>query len=126
MKSVLVDTSVWVKHFRAFDHALTELLAQDRVLVHPFVIAEIACGSPPKREQTLSDLQTLQLVQQASIGETLDFIDKERLFGLGCGLIDLTLLTSTLITSGAFLWTLDKRLSALSSRFNICYNPVLH
>ena len=47
--SVLVDTSVWVRHFREADTYLQELLVQDSVLMHPMVHAELACGTPPAR-----------------------------------------------------------------------------
>ena len=126
MKSVVVDTSVWVKHFRKSDQTLSQLLTQDCVLVHPLIIGEIACGTPPNRNQTITDLQNLQQLQQASIRETMQFIEKEKLFGLGCGLVDLFLLASTLMTNGALLWTLDKRLSVLASRFNVGYCPSMH
>lgn len=45
--SVLIDTSVWIDHFRNGNEALVELMAQDRALIHPMVIGEIACGTPP-------------------------------------------------------------------------------
>ena len=67
MKSVFVDTSVWVRHFRESDRDLSALLAQDRVWVHPFSIGEIACGTPPNRNQTIADLQALQQVEQARL-----------------------------------------------------------
>jgi len=117
--SVLVDTSVWIDHFRRSNARLTELLASDRVLMHPMVLAEVACGTPPQRTRTLQDLGLLKLSQQASIGETMAFVEREALFGLGCGLIDLSLLASTLMTPGATLWTLDKRLSELAVRFDV-------
>jgi predicted nucleic acid-binding protein len=34
---ILVDTSVWVDHFRAGDQALAGLLEAGKVLSHPFV-----------------------------------------------------------------------------------------
>jgi hypothetical protein len=126
VKSVLVDTSVWVRHFRESDLELSALLAQDRVWVHPFIIGEIACGTPPNRNQTIADLQDLQQVEQASLRETMQLIENKHLFGLGCGLTDLFLLASTLMTTDACLWTLDKRLSALAERFEVCYSPALH
>ena len=43
--SVLVDTSVWVNHFRNSDAALVDLLLSDRVLTHPLILLEIACGT---------------------------------------------------------------------------------
>lgn len=124
MNPVLVDTSVWVDHFRRNSATLVQLLAFDQVRIHPMVLGELACGTPPSRTQTLADLERLQHMQQASLREVLIFIEKERLFGSGCGLVDITLLASTLITPGAELWTLDKRLGNLARQFAVAYQPV--
>ena len=126
MKGVLVDTSVWVAHFRQRNDALANLLNLDLVMVHPLIMGEIACGTPPNRLQTLGDLGSLQQVQQASVREVIAFIERERLFGLGCGLIDLQLLASTLLTQGAELWSTDKRLCALAERFGVLHQPTTH
>ena len=83
MRSVFVDTSVWVDHFRHRNVALVGLLELDLVMVHPLVLGEIACGTPPIRSQTLADLSGLQQIQQASLDEAMQFIERERLFGLG-------------------------------------------
>jgi predicted nucleic acid-binding protein len=120
--SVLVDTSVWVAHFRQPQAGLMQLLVADGVLSHPMVIAELACGTPPApRERTLGDLALLTQVQQPSLREVMDFVERERLYGLGCGLVDLVLLASTLITPGARLWTLDRRLAGLAERFGVAH-----
>lgn len=122
--NVLVDTSVWVDHFKQSNATLVHLIEADRVLMHPMIQAEIACGTPPApRQQTLADLSLLQLSNQASLKEVMAFIEKEKLYGLGCGLVDLMLLASTLITPGTLLWTLDKRLDALAQRFRTAYLP---
>jgi predicted nucleic acid-binding protein len=126
MKAVLVDTSVWVDHFKLGNDALAELLELDLVMAHPLVVGEIVCGTPPKRVQTLSDLNALQQVQQVSGREVMEFIERERLFGLGCGLVDSMLLASTLLTPGVELWTLDKRLSALAERFGVQHLHTTH
>jgi len=126
MKGVLVDTSVWVAHFRQRNDALVRLLSLDLVMVHPSILGEIACGTPPLRAQTLGDLNGLQHVQQASLQEVMDFIDRERLYGLGCGWIDLQLLASTLITQGVELWSMDKRLCMLAERFGVLHQATLH
>ena len=106
--SVLVDTSVWVDHFRHGNHLLVRLLESDRVLIHPLVLAGIACGTPPEpRAHTLANLQRL--------------IEREHLFGQGCGVVDLSLLASALITPGARLWTLDRRLAGLAHRFHLAW-----
>jgi len=95
-------------------------------MLHPLIIGEIACGTPPQRNRTLLDLNALQPTRQASVQEVMDFIEHERLFGLGCGLVDLLLLASTLMTPDAELWTLDKRLGALANRFGVMHRPNEH
>lgn len=125
--NVLVDTSVWIDHFRLRNDALVKLVESDLALMHPMVLLELACGTPPQpRAQTLNDLELLQPANQASLPEVMDFIEREALYGLGCGLVDMVLLTSTLITPGATLWTLDKRLASLSERFRVLHRPALH
>ena len=124
MTGVLVDTSVWIEHFRHRSGSLTALLETDQALTHPMVWVELACGTPPEpRARTLQDLRVLQQTQQASLAEVMDFIEREKLYGLGCGLVDIVLLASTLMTPQARLWTLDKRLAALSERFGVMHQP---
>jgi predicted nucleic acid-binding protein len=117
MSDVLVDTSVWVDHFRHGNSTLAALLDSDRVLIHPMVIGELACGTPPDRTRTLAALHALRLARAASLDDVGGFVERERLYGRGCGLVDLTLLASTLITPGAHLWTLDVRLASLAREF---------
>jgi predicted nucleic acid-binding protein len=125
--TVLVDTSVWAAHFRSHNATLVHLLLLDQVRIHPLVVGELACGTPPEpRVATLRHLEQLQPALQASPAEVREFIERERLFGLGCGLIDVSLLASTRITPGASLWTLDKRLAALAERFGVGYSAGLH
>ena len=125
--SVLIDTSVWIDHFRNRNDVLVDLIELDLALAHPMVIVEIACGTPPApRIQPLNSMSLLQPCNQASLSEVMEFIEREGLHGLGCGLVDISLLASTLITPGAKLWTLDKRLDELAERFGVAHLPTLH
>lgn len=125
--NVLVDTTVWVDHFRRGNAALVALLQADLALTHPMVLLELACGTPPQpRQRTLGDIAQLQSSQQASQREVLELIEREKLYGQGCGLVDMVLLASTLITPAAQLWTLDQRLAALAARFGVAHTPVIH
>jgi predicted nucleic acid-binding protein len=127
MTGVLIDTSVWIEHFRNGNAALVKLLMQDAALTHPMVIGEIACGTPPApRTRTLGDLRRLAMIQDAGLRDTMSFLERESIYGMGCGLIDMVLLTSTLITPGAKLWTLDKRLAGLAQRFGVAYALPAH
>ncbi len=124
---VLVDTSVWVNHFRQGDKALANLIETDMALIHPLVIGEIACGTPPEpRQQTLADLALLKRANEATLPEVKSFIEREKLFGLGCGIVDMVLLASTLLTPSAKLWTGDKRLAVLAERFNVRFEANVH
>lgn len=126
MTGLLVDTSVWVDHFRRRNDELTRWLMQDAVLCHPWVLGELACGTPPARTQTLADLAALQPAKVATVDEVIAFVEREQLYGLGCGLVDLGLLASTLITPGARLWTMDKRLANLAERFGVAHPAAVH
>jgi len=126
MTKVLVDTSIWLQHFREGNVDLMHLLECDAVLIHPTVIAEIGCSTLPERAHTLSDLATLQVAQQASPAEVMDLIERKNLYGQGYGIIDLTLLASVLITPGSELWTMDQQLSSISEQFGVRYYPKLH
>ncbi|MBU2714175.1 type II toxin-antitoxin system VapC family toxin [Zooshikella harenae] len=120
--NVLIDTSVWVDHFRNRNNTLISLIQADLALTHPMVVGEIACGTPPApRSRTLNDIELLRPANHASLKEVMDFIEREKLYGQGCGLVDITLLASTLITPDTTLWTLDRRLSGLAERFQVDY-----
>lgn len=124
---VLVDSSVWIDHFRRGNSRLVDLLAQDAVLMHPFVLLELACGTPPApRGRTLADLARLRRARHTTPSELLDFIEREALFGQGCGMIDVSLLAAARITPGTGLWTLDKRLAALAARLGVAWGEPSH
>lgn len=126
MKGVLVDTSVWVDHFRTRNENLVSLLTLDLALSHPLVVTELACGTPPApRSRTLSDIAILPQARQATLDEVRGFIEREKLYGLGCGVVDLALLASTLLTPGSRLWSLDRRLVELAQRFDVAFQPAL-
>ena len=116
---ILVDTSVWVDHLRAGEQGLEELLQHGRVLTHPFVIGELACGNLQNREMVLTLLQELPRAQVAIDEEVLFFIDRHRLHGLGIGYIDAHLLASVSLKETARLWTRDKRLHASASALGL-------
>jgi predicted nucleic acid-binding protein len=42
---ILVDTAIWIDHFRRGNPHLVELLLANRVGVHPWIVGELACGN---------------------------------------------------------------------------------
>ena len=115
---VLVDTSVWVAHLREGNAQLETLLNEGIVICHPFIIAEIACGTMKNRVQILSLLQSLPTAETAEHIEVLQFIEYYRLTGKGLGYVDAHLLASAFLT-GVPLWTLDKKLQQASTKLRI-------
>jgi predicted nucleic acid-binding protein len=107
---ILVDTSIWVDHFRTGDATLATLLAHGRVLAHPLVIGELAVGDLKQRSVVLTDLSDLPAAVVATDAEVLRFIARHALYGRGIGYIDVHLLTAARLTADAKLWTKDKTL----------------
>ncbi len=110
---ILVDTSVWVEHLRHGLPRLATLLQEGEVMIHPWVIGELACGNLRNRQQVLDLLQGLPAATVASDAEVLLLIERDRLMGRGIGYIDAHLLTSGRL-SHCRLWTQDRRLAAVA------------
>ncbi len=120
--SVLIDTSVWIDHFRRHNETLANLIVRDDGLTHPMVVGELVCGTPPEpRLRTLGDIELLPAARQATWADITTLIERERLYGIGCGLVDIALIASTLVTPGARLWTLDRRLDELARRLGVAF-----
>jgi predicted nucleic acid-binding protein len=115
---ILVDTSVWVDHFRQGDPRLSKALLDGQVLMHPFVIGEIACGNLRSRLKVLGDLQRLPLAIEADHHEVLGFLDQHGLFGVGITWIDAHLLASARL-SDSRLWTRDTRLRTAAAKLHL-------
>ena len=117
---ILVDTSVWVDHLRAGNRRLQPLLEDGEVLIHPFVVGELVCGTLRNREEVLTLLQALPEAQTAEHDEAMHVVEREQLYGRGIGWIDAHLLASARL-SGATLWTLDRRLSKVASTLELAF-----
>ena len=119
---ILVDTSVWIDHFRRTNGHLADLLNQGDVVVHPFIIGELACGHIMRRNETIALLQYLPSSELATHGEVLHYIEMRRLFGTGLGYVDVHLLAAAEI-SGYRLWSVDKPLRAQAHRLQLVFEP---
>ena len=115
---ILVDTSVWVDHFRGGDAQLVDLLKRNAVIMHPFVVGEIACGSLTDRALILGLLQELPGAVVALPDEVFGFIERHHLAGMGIGYVDVHLLASVAL-GGTKLWTRDKRLGAVAEGLDV-------
>lgn len=122
---ILADTSVWADHLRKSDPRVSELLRHDVMLMHPFILGELALGYMPKRLETLESLADMPSVHVADPDEVLFLIEQKSLVAIGIGYVDTHLLASTLTTRDCLLWTRDKRLAAVASRLGVASEPLL-
>ncbi|MEZ5691586.1 MAG: hypothetical protein R3D71_07975 [Rickettsiales bacterium] len=117
---VLVDTSVWIDHFRSSNNELQSLLNECQVLSHNFIIGELSLGNFKKRNAILEYLNDFPKAIHAEDSEVANFIKKNKLFGRGIGYIDAHLLASAIITE-THIWTNDKKLRNITSEFDISW-----
>jgi len=117
---ILVDTSVWINHLRRGNKHLQSLLHEEKVLCHPLVVGELACGNLENREEILNLLAALPEVQVAEHSEVLHTLHSYKLYGKGLGWIDSHLLASALL-SDCDLWTLDKPLRSAAKQLGISF-----
>lgn len=116
---ILVDTSVWIDHFRTPVAALEHLIRAERAMCHPFILGELAVGHLRHWLEAVGALRALPQAKTASEGEFMALILNERLAATGLGFVDLHLLASCRATPGTKLWSRDKRLAKYAARLGV-------
>jgi hypothetical protein len=116
---ILADTTIWVDHFRVPNDELRKLLSNEGIVMHPFIVAELALGSLGQRTTMLQALDDLPALRVARLEEVRIMIEAHSLYCRGIGLIDAHLIASCLIHPSTLLWTKDKRLSKVAKALGI-------
>jgi predicted nucleic acid-binding protein len=117
---ILVDSSVWINHLRQPLPQLHTAIGQDLVLTHPYVVAELAMGHIPDRDEFLAALRDFPRAETAGLGDFLEFVDHNGLSGTGLGMVDGHLLASA-AAADVKIWSADKLLSAHARRLGLSY-----
>ena len=117
---ILVDTSVWIGHFRSHNLHLADLMDQNEAGIHPWIVGELACEYLHPRKTVLAALKRLPSVTAATEDEVLYLIETHKLIGLGIGYLDMHLLASACVHN-LRLWTHDRRLHKTASTLNAVY-----
>ena len=118
---ILVDTNVWIDHFRAPDARMNAILDNGEVLTHPMVLGELACGNLARRDAMLQELNSLPIIRDAEHFEVMDFVEATGLMGRGIGFIDAHLLCAVSAAGDATLWTADRRLRQVSEELGLLH-----
>lgn len=116
---ILVDTSVWIDHFRKPEWKLQELLLDEEVIMHPLVRLELALGSIADREKVLEDLALLPQAPIADSNELFSLVEFRKLYRRGIGITDLHLVASALIDKSISIWTRDRRLGQVADELGL-------
>ncbi len=119
---ILVDTSVWIDHFRTGDTLLIRLLEEGRVLSHPFICGELALGDLRQRAMILEALDALPAIAVAEHAEVMHVIANSGLAASGIGYVDAHLIGSVRLQPGSTLLTRDKRLHELAMRLGLAHD----
>ena len=123
---ILADTSIWVDYLRSrdLDHnpEMKERLSRGQIVMHPFIVAEIALGSLHNRRKRLDEMESLLEVQVAQLHEVRHMIEAHTLYSKGIGLTDAHLIASCLMTPGTQLWTLDGNMERVAKPLGILVN----
>jgi len=101
---ILADTTVWIDHFRSESAEMRRQLNQRNIVIHPYIVAELALGSLRDRARTLAWLDSLPRVHIAQTAEVREMIEMRSLYSRGIGLTDASLIASTLIHPPTQLW----------------------
>lgn len=119
MTLVLADTSVWTDHLRSREPVLDVLVQCEQLLMHPYVIGELAMGNLKDRTTFIRRLHQMEMSLRASEDEVAALVEGQRLHGSGLSWIDAHLLASVLLMDEVRLWTRDRRLNAAAERLGI-------
>lgn len=120
---VIVDTSIWIDHLGKADERLQQLLLNGQVLMHPYIIGELACGNLKPRGEILDMLAMLPAAPLAQDHEVLYFLEANQFYGQGIGYVDAHILSSVALLRTATLWTRDKRLGNLAQKIGLAFQP---
>lgn len=118
---IILDTSVWIDHTRENNDHLFELFRKGKILIHPFMVGEVALGSLRDRDKIITSLLEMPRSKVAGEMEVLSLIRNRVLAGSGIGYVDAHLLASARLTPEALLWTRDKRLRRVAEAMGVAY-----
>jgi predicted nucleic acid-binding protein len=104
---ILADKSVWIDYLRHGNRAMATSLSHGQIVMHSFVVAEIALGSLRHRRKRLEEMEAMLEIKVAQLSEVRHMVEARALYSMGIGLTDAHLLASCLMTPGVQLWTLD-------------------
>ncbi len=118
---ILVDTQVWIHHFRAPNPTLIQHLSAGELVIHTMVTGELACGNLRDRVATMKLLNAIPRIRELANETVISRIERDAVSGRGIGFVDAHLLYAVREMQDARLWTLDRRLKGIADEFGVAY-----
>lgn len=116
---IILDTSIWVEHFRRGDPRLANLIENDEIVLHPYVHGELLLGGIAANRSASAELQIMPVAPVASANEAAAFIAWAKLAGTGVGYVDAHILMSARLLPNGKVMTLDKDLRAQAEKLDL-------
>ncbi len=121
---ILIDTNIWIEHFKSENKEVSALLEAGRVVMHPFIVAELSLGGLRDRKVTLASLDFLPELPVAELHEVRQLIEVRKLYTEGIGLIDAHLIASLIIVqTPTAIWTDDDGLMRVAEKLSFLAKP---
>lgn len=103
---ILVDTLIWINHFRYDDSELRKIINDDQLLCHPFVVGELALGSLRERAAVLEFSSSTRGANRDPCTEVMTIIDRHSIFSMGL-VTQMRIYLLQRCSTGDRLWTRD-------------------
>jgi len=116
---ILADTSIWIDHLRVTNIEVSRAIADRQLLMHPFVLGELALGSLRNRGAMIAKFRKLRMAPIARLDSVLDMIERAPLFNCGIGYVDAHLLASCLLAGNTKLLARDRRLRQMAEQLGV-------
>jgi hypothetical protein len=101
---------------------MSALLKSERVVMHPYVIAELSLYSWPDRTTVLATLEDMPAAMVADLKEVREIIEVRSLYDKGIGLVDAHLLSSVILSPiPTELWTADSGLADAADTMGVLF-----
>jgi predicted nucleic acid-binding protein len=120
---ILVDTSIWIDHFRETNPQLSSLLLSGSVSTHELVLEELALGGLHHVTEVSNLLANLPRLPNLRHFEVMHLISSRRLASSGIGVVDARLL-GAVIAHGGQLWTRDSKLRTCAEQADVSYKSL--
>ena len=113
---ILVDTSIWIDHFKKKNEILSQWILDGMVCTHSLIIQEICLGDFKQKVKIIDSLKHLIIIPMISHQEFILFSTKHNFRKVG--VVDVHLIASAIL-SRCSIMTSDKSLALAAQKVDL-------